>query len=235
MDSIEIEYCFQMQGEEQRESFKVSIEAKSLQAVCSYGNKMPSWTALEFHQCPNCPLKKGPHCPAAVNMVGLVECFDRLLSYGETVVTVTTAERLVRSDTSMQRGICSLMGLMMASSGCPLTAFFKPMARFHLPFASTEETIWRATSTYLMAQYFRHQMGSPTDVSFQGLSALYRQVQIVNSAFAKRLRAACRRDSMINAIVLLDMFAKSMPYAIEDSLDQIRELFIPYLTHTSSI
>jgi hypothetical protein len=35
---------------------------------------------------------------------------------------------------------------------------------------------------------------------------------------------------MINAIVLLDMFAKSMPHAIDQSLEQLRELFAPYLT-----
>jgi hypothetical protein len=233
MNTIEIEYFFLLEGD-RHESFKVTIDSKSLQTIHSFSKQPPSWTALEFFQCPNCPLKEDTHCPAALNMVELVERFDRLLSFHRTMVCVKTAERMIRCDTSVQRGMCSLMGLMMASSGCPLTAFFKPMARFHLPFASTEETIWRATSTYLLAQYFRQQAGNEADISFQGLSSLYHQIQIVNSAFSKRMRAACHLDSMINAIALLDMLAKSMPYAIEESLEQIRDFFAPYLSHADS-
>jgi hypothetical protein len=35
---------------------------------------------------------------------------------------------------------------------------------------------------------------------------------------------------MVNAVILLDMFAKSMPLAIDDSLEEIRYLFKPYLS-----
>ena len=52
----------------------------------------------------------------------------------------------------------------------------------------------------------------------------------MNFAFAQRLREACQKDSMVNAIILLDMFAKSMPWAIEESLEEIRHLFQPYLS-----
>jgi hypothetical protein len=37
----------------------------------------------------------------------------------------------------------------------------KPMARFHLPLASEEETIYRATTMYLLAQYFLREVRSP--------------------------------------------------------------------------
>ncbi len=234
MRNIEIEYRFQLEGD-QRESYKVILDPLSLQAVETGAQVMPEWTKLTFHQCGNCPLDslKIVRCPAAASMVLLVERFNQLLSYDRTTVMVITAERKVFSETTVQRGVCSLMGLLMASSGCPLTAFFKPMARFHLPFASTEETIWRATSTYLLAQYFQQQEGISPDVCFHGLSEIYDQIQTVNQAFAKRLRSACRHDSMINAIILLDMFAKSMPTAIEDSLEDIRHLFEPYLLSSS--
>jgi hypothetical protein len=121
----------------------------------------------------------------------------------------------------------------MATSRCPMTGFFKPMARFHLPFASTAETIWRATSTYLLAQYFKQQDGGEPDLVFAGLIQIYNNIQTVNSSFVKRLRSACNGDSMINAIVLLDMFAQSMPSAIDESLEEIRCLFVPYLNHSS--
>ncbi len=232
MDPIEFLYRFQM--EDGREDvFELKLDPLKLQMINDDAAPMPSWTALEVHQCQNCPLdpKDSPQCPAAINMVGLVQRFDTLLSYDETKVTVVTDERQVIGQTTIQRAVCSLMGLLMAASACPLMDFFKPMARFHLPFASTAETIWRATSTYLMAQYFYHSDGAEADILFEGLSRVYEEVQIVNLAFAKRLRQACRRDSMINAIVLLDMFAQSMPTAIDESLEQIRYMFIPYLSH----
>lgn len=236
MQNIEIEYCFDLEGD-QSDSYKVILDPIRLQTIEEVSKALPEWTRLGFHQCENCPLERSAaeRCPAAVNMVLLVERFNQLLSYDTTTVTVITAERTVYHQTTVQRAVCSLMGLLMASSGCPRTAFFKPMARFHLPFASTEETIWRATSTYLLAQYFQQTEGETPDICFNGLRDIYDQIQIVNQAFAKRLRSACRHDSMINAIILLDMFAKSMPTAIEASLDDIRHLFEPYLMSLSSI
>jgi hypothetical protein len=220
-------------GREER--FELNLDRRSLQIIMDVGGQMPDWTALDVNQCENCPLDRSasPQCPAAVNMVPLVQRFDTLLSFDETNVLVITDERQVYGKTTIQRAVCSLMGLLMATSDCPLMDFFKPMARFHLPFASTAETIWRATSAYLMAQYFQNSDGAEPDIHFKGLSRIYEEVQIVNLAFAKRLRKACRQDSMINAIVLLDMFAQSMPSAIDESLEQIRYLFVPYLRQDS--
>jgi hypothetical protein len=167
-------------------------------------------------------------------MIGIVSRFADLLSHDRTLVVVSTEERTIYSTTTMQRGVCSLMGLLMATSGCPMTSFFKSMARFHLPFASTEETIWRATSTYLLAQYFKLRNGDEPDIQFKGLTRVYQNIQMVNMSFAKRLRSACHHDSMINAIILLDMFAQSMPLAIDESLEEIRHLFVPYLAWTDA-
>lgn len=235
MNAIEIEYRFQIE-DDQSDSFIITLDETTLQTINHAPAEQPDWTALADHQCPICPLDPDhvPRCPAAESMVSLVDRFNQLLSYDKTKVVVITKERTVYSDTTVQRGICSLMGLLMATSGCPLTAFFKPMARFHLPFASTEETIWRATSTYLLAQYFRQQEGGIPDKHFEGLRDFYSRIQTVNKAFAKRLRLACQQDSMVNAIILLDMFAKSMPSAIEESLEEIHHLFMPYLKYADS-
>ena len=234
--TIEIAYRFEIEGEES-EVYRVTLDPVTMETLDNGQAELPEWTELTFHRCPNCPLESGrwARCPAAANMVPLIERFNQLLSFDQIQVVVLTSERKVFKRTTVQRGVCSLMGLLMASSGCPLTAFFKPMARFHLPFASTEETIWRASSTYLLAQYFQQGAGRPADLCLQGLGEIYAQIQIVNKAFAKRLRSACRHDSMVNAIILLDMFAKSMPSAIEDSLEEIRHLFLPYLKSSNSI
>jgi hypothetical protein len=117
------------------------------------------------------------------------------------------------------------MGLVMATSSCPHTLFLKPMARFHLPLASEEETIYRAFSMHALAHYFLHP-----DVGcrhqFNSLKAHYGDLQTVNFAIAKRLKAACSTDSSVNALINLDMYAKAMPYVIEDSLEELRYLFI---------
>jgi hypothetical protein len=139
-----------------------------------------------------------------------------------------TAERFITQETTVQRGMSSLMGLVMATSGCPHMAFFKPMARFHLPFASAEETVYRATSMYLLAQYFLHKEGHPTDLDLTGLREIYNNIEIVNVAVAKRLRTATEADSAINAIILLDIYTKAIPVVIEESLEEIRYLFAPF-------
>jgi len=233
MEDLEIQYRFQLE-DGQEEVFQFHLDPIDLETDPSCSGELPEWTRLEFHQCVNCPLELKPNarCPAAVNMVRLVSRFAALLSHDCTSVIVSTFERVIRTETTIQRGICSLMGLLMATSRCPMTRFFKPMARFHLPFASTQETIWRATSTYLLAQYFKQQEGGDPDLIFAGLSRIYNDIQMVNISFAKRLRSACNNDSMVNAIILLDMFAQSMPSAIDESLEEIRHLFVPYLVQS---
>jgi hypothetical protein len=108
------------------------------------------------------------------------------------------------------------------------------MARFHLPLATVEETVYRATSTYLLAQYFLRKRGQDVDFEFEGLNKIYHDIQVVNTTIAKRLRTASETDSAVNALVLLDMFAKSLPHAVEKSLEEIRHLFTAFLTSSSS-
>jgi hypothetical protein len=233
MEAQEIQYRFQLEDGKE-EIFQFHLDPICLEIAPAWADELPKWTRLEFHQCPNCPLEviDGARCPAAVNMVGLVDRFTDLLSYDHASVEVTTSERVVCRESTIQHGICSLMGLLMATSRCPMTVFFKPMARFHLPFASTAETIWRASSTYLLAQYFKQREGGEPDLSFAGLVRIYNEILTVNASFVKRLRSACGGDSMVNAIILLDMFAQSMPSAIDESLREIRHLFVPYLNHS---
>lgn len=237
MKPIIIDYQFCLQGGP-RDQYRVVLDQQCMETISPKGaesqiEKLPEWTILTCNQCDNCPLdpNSSPHCPAALNMVELVKRFAKLLSYDEITVIVNTEERQIYKDTTIQRGVCSLMGLLMATSGCPMMTFFKPMARFHLPFASTEETIWRATSSYLLAQYYLWHDRKDADITFEGLSRIYNEIQTVNISFARRLRTACQYDSMVNAIILLDMFAQSMPTAIDESLNEIRHMFAPYLTY----
>ncbi len=213
--------------------FTVSLNPYTLGQLDNTQQKPASWTALGFHQCPNCPLdaETYPHCPVAVNLVKLVNGSDNLWSYDKVHLEVATPERTVSKDTTMQAGVSSLLGLIMATSACPHVEFFKPMARFHLPLASEAETIYRATSMYLLAQYFLHKQGEEADFELVGLVEIYRNLQIINSALAARLRAASEKDAAVNAVILLDLFAKALPYTISDSLDEMRHLFTAFLAN----
>ncbi len=68
------------------------------------------------------------------------------------------------------------------------------------------------------------------DLELEGLTKIYHNMQIVNVAIANRLRSTSMSDSSINAIIILDNYAKSLPYAIEKSLENLRPLFLPFLT-----
>jgi hypothetical protein len=210
-------------------------DAQTLELVDNIPAVLPSWTTLVFHQCPNCLLTPDahPYCPLAANLVTIVEKFKGLISYSKIHVDIMTAERFFTQETTVQRGISSLMGLVMATSGCPHTAFFKPMARFHLPFSSAEETAYRATSMYLLAQYFLKKKEGHADLDLTGLREIYHNIGVVNDAIAKRLRAATEADSAVNAIILLDIYAKAIPVVIEESLEEIRYLFAPYFSESA--
>lgn len=207
------------------------LDAQTLDLLESIPVELPSWTNLEFHQCPNCQLsiQTHPNCPAAAHLVKIVAIFKTVVSYDNIHVDVITPERIIYKDTTAQKGISSLMGLIMATSGCPHMSYLKPMAHFHLPFASAEETLYRATSMYLLAQYFLRRQGEEADLELEGLTKIYHNIQLINKAMAKRLRAISDKDSALNALILLDIYAKTLPYAIEDSLEEIRHLFTPYL------
>lgn len=196
--------------------------------------ELPSWTELGFQQCANCPLSTAdtPHCPMAVRLVPLVELFGKVRSYEEVTAKVETDERTVSKRTTVQRVLRSLMGLLSATSECPHVDFLRPMAYFHLPFSSAEETVYRVASTYLLAQYFRRQQGKAADSGLEGLKAHYHELQQVNAAMAKRLAeiSAHESDSSVNALVLLDVFAQSLPDSIDAQLEELLPAF-QKLTH----
>ena len=228
METKVIRYGFQM-PDRSREDFKFELSASNLELKCNLPRCLPPWTRLEFHQCPNCPLEPAGHtdCPLAANLYNIVQRFDGLSSYDEITVEVVTRQRWIVQRTTAQMGISSMMGLVIAACGCPHTAFFKPMAWFHLPLASEEETLFRATSFYMLAQYYLKKDGGAPDLEFEGLTKIYRNMQTVNCAIARRLRESTAKDSSVNAIVILDSFAQIIPFAIEASLEELRYLFSP--------
>ena len=229
METIDIEYRFKL-PDKSEESFKLQLNARTMEIIRNDSVEPPEWTRLGFHQCPNCPLNReeSSNCPAAVCMVDMVRCFDGLFSYDRIHVEVITNERHISHHTTAQQGISSLMGLLIAASGCPRAAYFKPMARFHLPLSIPDETAYRATSMYLLAQYLLKKNNRDHAFDLKGLAEIYANMQVINNSLASRIRAASETDSSINALVLLDMHAKTLTYVIEDYLDEFKQMFSAY-------
>jgi hypothetical protein len=126
-----------------------------------------------------------------------------------------------------------MIGIYMVTSGCPILSNLKPMVRFHLPFASIEETIYRSASTYLLGQYFKMKKGLQPDWNLTGLAEIYKEIQKVNIGMAARIRSISPKDANINAIVELDVFAKELPDNIQEDLKRLAYLF-EFNNHTEN-
>lgn len=210
--------------------FAIEIDKSNLTFISPLPSVPPLWAELEYHQCSNCTLAKehAPYCPVAVNLMPLMELCGTLISYESVTLEVITPERTISGKTTVQRALSSLLGLIMATSPCPHTEHLKPMARFHLPLASDDETIYRSTSMFLLGQYFRYKDGLEHTFELDELMDRYKHLQTVNKALAKRFRAAISEDATVNAIILLDLLSRSVTWSIEDGLEEIRPLFQSY-------
>lgn len=187
----------------------------------------PEWARLAFNRCLHCELEPDVerYCPVATRLAPLVEKLQGHHSFEPVYLGVHTAERDISANTSLQRAMSSLFGLIIASSGCPHTRFLMPMARFHLPMADEQETLYRVASMYLLSQYFARREGARVEMDLAGLGEKYAALQAMNRALAERLRKTSREDASINAVVLLDLLAKYVPEDIDASLDDIRAWF----------
>jgi hypothetical protein len=211
------------------EIVEFEIDAEQGLAEASEGPP-PDWARLAFFRCEHCPEREETEvCRLAVSLVRVVDRFQAIISHDRVGLEVVTPQRRVCQETTAQRAMSSLMGLLIATSGCPHTEFLRPMARFHLPLANEHETVFRAVSSYMLAQYYRHRHGLPVDLELTGLDRLYHDLQIVNMSVVKRLRKASRTDSSVNALILLDLYAKAMPFSLAESLAEFRHLFSAYL------
>ncbi len=225
-----VQYIFRFaDGRELR--FPIRLDTDEAEQDGPHGEEPPPWTRLDFHRCDHCPLEpeRTPICPLAQALARPVRMLGGILSYDEVDVEVITPERRTLNHTTAQNGISAMMGLIIATSGCPHMDFLKPMARFHLPFATQAETLYRASTMYLLGQYFRRQQALPAELGFRGLVVMYRNVETVNHAMAERLRAASREDGTVNALILLDIYAKTLPLAVEETLQELRPLYTAYL------
>ena len=136
-----------------------------------------------------------------------------------------TGARTVSKNTSVQDGLSSILGMIMATSSCPSLSLLKPLAYFHLPFATVEETLFRAASSYLLRQYFIAADGGEADFSLAIIGSHYSDIQKVNAGILRRIHSAARSDADKNALIILNSLAQILEMEIADQLESLRPLF----------
>lgn len=232
--TIRIAYTFVFPDND-AQTFDLLLDAGTLNLITRSRDSSPPWTLLRHNQCVNCPLDSNHYrfCPVALNIVDVAEQFADQVSYERVQVIVSTPERIYSKDTALQQGLSSLLGVIMTTSGCPIMEPLKPMVRQHLPFATLSETVVRAVSMYLLAQYLRRSTAKPFEFDLAGLSRIYAGVALVNRDFVRRLREAATEDADINALMGLDCFATMVPLVAENMLQEIKPYFAAYLDQSS--
>lgn len=230
MDLLNITYRF-IFSDGLRHEVALHLRADSLEPVGWKPTHPPSWTALEFHRCNNCPLQpdKNPYCPAALHLARLVDDVNAFDPAEPIMLEVVTADRTFRQSTTVQRALGSLIGLLISVSGCPQAAVFRPIARFHLPLASEEETIFRAMAACLLGQMFRDRAGLPVRWTPAVLAEIYSNLEIVNTRLAERLRAGGQPDAIVRPLREWDAFSGIFPLRIEEVLGRIEPLFAAFV------
>ncbi len=226
--TINIAYQFKFANIDEKE-LAICLDKKTLDLQQTPRETYPDWTQLNVCKCPHCPLDENVHkcCPVAKNMVDVIEKFGDLVSHDETLIIVKTNERTFARKSPVSAAISSVLGIYMVTSGCPIMDKLRPMVRFHLPFASSEETTFRSISMYLFAQYYLHKKGKEPDWDLKKLIHMYEDISKVNCSFAARLREIKINDAALNALANLDCFAQTISFSVDDfNDDMIDELGI---------
>ncbi len=209
--------------------YEILLAPDTLSLIREDDDRTPAeWTRLECDQCQCCPLTPDAHpqCPIAVNIMELVDNFKDVFSYNDCTVMCETQERIYVKKTSVMEGLSAIFGVIMATSECPIMEFLKPMARFHLPFSTIEETTVRTASMYLLAQYFKHKDQSDMKFDFSTLEKHYAKVQLVNEGLLKRINGVSSEDADKNAIITLHSLSQFLSMEIDYSLSGLEPIFI---------
>lgn len=213
--------------------FILNLDSQTLNLVKTRRDSSPQWAKLRYFKCPICLLNENqhPYCPIAANLADLIDTFKDSISYEKVEVFIITKARTYMKQTTLQKGLSSLLGIYMVTSGCPTMEKLKPMVRYHLPFATEEETKYRVLSMYLLAQYFLHKRGRKPDWELKHLVEMYQDIKVLNKSFSERLSHVNIEDASLNALAILDWFAESLSFSInKDILDELESVFSAYFT-----
>lgn len=224
-DHINIEYEFTFH-DGRKKAFSMRFDHSNMLYIPRGAPVEYKWTRLRTHQCVGCPFKPEnvTYCPVAANLGQVAMFFSSDISYHKALVTARCPERTYQKETTIEEGLVSLYGLIMATSGCPLLDFLRPMARFHLPFATPMENLYRSVSAFLLRQYIQERSGESVSYDLSQLDDIYANVNNVNTGIIARLRSFSEGDAGQNAIAALDIFAMILSCQFTRDLSELEPL-----------
>ena len=185
-----------------------------------------TWTQLKHHKCSVCPLREQnfSHCPAAVDIEVVVTAFNDLLNHDDVHVVVSLPNgREVHRDCKPAEALSSLLGLILASSACPILSQLKGLALHHLPFASADESMSRFVGAYLIGQYHEAQQGRAASWDLDGLKSFLKQLASLNRDLIKRLEVASAHNPSLVGIRLLLTQSVNMQQDTEAWSEQVAQ------------
>lgn len=224
---IKYQFLFPESSAKENITFTVNINKETMLIQTPETSHETEWSKLSFYKCSCCPLDIETHknCPIAYNLSALFNAFQNVNSTENAKITVTTEERVYSKETTVQQGLRSIFGIFMAASGCPNMKILKSMVRFHLPFASVEETIYRHVSNYLLSQYYAFLEGKKVDFSFEELKRQNKLVDEVNCGMCKRFENVGEGDVARNALTILNVGGLMLNMELESEVDSLKYLF----------
>ena len=224
----EVHYVYSFRfddGETVDFELRVDSQNRNLKNSLQLPQEFARFARFDRYCCDNCQNSRKSdeiYCPVASNLFAVTLPFKSHRSYDDVVTEVQASQRSYYKRSSLQQGLQSLFGLVMATSDCAHLRFLSPMALFHLPFADENETMLRVLGLYLLEQ---HLSAPELPIDLEGLSERYKRVEKVNKAIAERIAAIEQEDAARNALVILDTFIKMFSLEYELGLDKLRSLF----------
>ena len=188
------------------------------------------WSELSFHQCSHCPLTNEQICPVAAQLSHLNSIYQRFKSFdtievtlSEDTLTVDKQKNVLTTQVTAQQLLTSMAGLLIAGTQrCQHTQFLFPMARFHHPFSSMEESVYRALANLALIYQFEK-----ISVSFaEFVNYKYKQLSIINRQQIKRMQAqpdGC--EALVNGIMNLEMFIQGVLFNLNNDFSELAHLF----------
>lgn len=209
------------------EEFAVTLDVEHGEIVIDDDFIPPAWALLSHNQCSHCPLQPDDvtYCPIARNLAYLFSGHNTGTSYDKVFLRVQVGQRgYVFDETTAQRALSSLFGLICSLSPCPHTLPLRPMGVFHLPLATDVETLVRVSSLFLLRSFLSHQDKPADPVDLSDMEATYRNLGKLNQGMAARLRSASSSDAPVNAIALLDVLVKDVRFELDSQLTLLKQL-----------
>ena len=187
------------------------------------GADITPWVRLGFNQCEHCRLSDQACCPIARAIEYYASALEDWVSYDDVVVRVTLNAGLVsEKQTSAQQVLSSILGIIIASeSECEHTRVLLPMVYFHRPFATQEESIYRALANMALISRLRGSTEPFSDFVVRKYEAIHQ----LNVGIVRRIQAIHPEwEALINALINLDTFAKGILFHARHEFTSLENL-----------